>query len=394
MATLEDRKSRALDLIPTPHLTDPNISETFVDSAVAKSRVQDFAFNQGFAVVTLSHDRTRRILVLACTQHGSHTKKWRKTPLEDRKRINTKVSANDCPFRIRVIQKKDDTVWRISKLDLHHNHNMNPDPFQFNEHKDRDPDRETAILHAIGLRAAGTKYKQAQQVLLTHHVRLPAKTYWNLMRTNKLSPEDKIQVTLDTLESKGFHIRCLNKYLVEDNVRKRQVIEAFFFCSPEQVEMGRRFVSSFVVQTDSTFNTNELNMPLSILVGITNTISSFPLAYTFISSESAEAFKFVNACCKELFFWDDCPGPAVMLGGFSLGLSAAMVRKAGISVVEAGMSQAYELVNHLDALGSDCTLQLCSWHAAEALKARLIKEGYPKEIREQKDIGLHNLIWN
>lgn len=58
------------------------------------------------------------------------------------------------------------------------------------------------------------------------------------------------------------------------------------------------------------------------------------------------------------------------------------------------MSQAYELVNHLDALGIDCTLQLCSWHAAEALKARLIKEGYPKEIREQKDIGLHSLIWN
>lgn len=139
-------------------------------------------------------------------------------------------------------------------------------------------------------------------------------------------------MTLDTLESKSFHIRCLKKYLVEENVRQRQVIEAFLFCSPEQIEMGRIFVSNFVVQTDARFNTNELNMPLSILVGITNTMSSFPLAYTFISSESAEAFKFVNACYKENFFWDDCPGAAVMLGDFSLGLSAAMVRKAGISV--------------------------------------------------------------
>lgn len=26
-----------------------------------------------------------------------------------------------------------------------------------------------------------------------------------------------------------------------------------------------------------------------------------------------------------------------------------------------------------------------------AFKARLIKEGYPKEIREQKDVGLHSL---
>lgn len=110
---------------------------------------------------------------------------------------------------------------------------MNTDPFHFNEHKDRDQDRETAILHAIGLRAAGIKYKQAQQVLLTYHVRIPAKTYWNLIRTNKLPPEDTIQVTLDTLESKRFYIRFLKKYLVENNMQKRQVIEAFLFCSPE-----------------------------------------------------------------------------------------------------------------------------------------------------------------
>ncbi len=366
MAIFEDRKLRALALIPSTHLIAPDIDETFLDATVAKSRIQDYAFSQGFAVVTLNHDRVRQILVLVCTQHGTHTKNWEKTPTDERKRINTKVSANDCPFRPRIIQKKDDDVWRISKLDLDHNYLMNPDPFQFNEQRDRDPDRETAISHAIRLRAAGTKYKQAQQVFLTHHVRLPAKAYWNLMRTSKLSPEDKIQVTLDTWESKGFHIRCLKWYLVEGNVQQRQVIETFFFCSPEQIEMARRFVSSFVIQIYVTFNTNEINMPLSILVGIANTMVSFPMAYTFIFSQSVEAFKFVNACCKELFFWDNCPGPSVILRDFLIGLSAAMARNAGISIVEAGMNQGYELVNHLDALGSDCTLQLCSWHAAEA----------------------------
>lgn len=133
-------------------------------------------------------------------------------------------------------------------------------------------------------------------------MRLPAKTYWNLVRSKKLSSEEKIQVTLDTLEAKGFHLLCLKKYLVENNIRERQVIEAILFCSSEKIEMARRFVSGFLIQTDATFNTNELNMPLSILLGVTNTISSFPVAYTFISSESAEAFKFINACYKELFF--------------------------------------------------------------------------------------------
>ena len=100
---------------------------------------------------------------------------------------------------------------------------------------------------------------------------------------------------MDTLKSKGFHIRCLKKYLVEGNVRQRQVIGAIFFYSLEQIEMAQRFISSFVIQTDATFNTNELNMLLSILVRVNNTMASVPLAYTFISSESSEAFKFVNA---------------------------------------------------------------------------------------------------
>ena len=129
MATLEDRKLRALDLIPPTHLVAPDIDETFLDATAAKSRIQDYAFSQGFAVVTLNHDRVRRILVLVCIQYGTHTKNWRKTPKDERKRINTKVSANDRLFRLRIIQKKDDNIWQISKLDLDHNHGMNPDPF-------------------------------------------------------------------------------------------------------------------------------------------------------------------------------------------------------------------------------------------------------------------------
>ena len=76
------------------------------------------------------------------------------------------------------------------------------------------------------------------------------------------------------------------------------------------------------------------------------------------------------------------PGICNNIGRFFTWLSAAIVRKTDISVKKAKRSQAYELVNHLNALRSDCTLQLCFWHIAEALKAWLIKEGYPKEIKE------------
>ncbi len=95
---------------------------------------------------------------------------------------------------------------------------MNPNLFQFQEHKSRNPNFDKTLFHTIGLQEAGTKYKQAKQILLTHNMRLPDKTYWNLIRSSKLSLEEKIQVTLDTLEAKRFHFRCLKKYLVENNI--------------------------------------------------------------------------------------------------------------------------------------------------------------------------------
>ena len=212
------------------------------------------------------------------------------------------------------------------------------------------------------------------------------------MRTNKLSPKDKIKVTLDTLESKGFHIHSLNKYLVEDNIQKHQVIEAFFFVLQNKLRWNKDLLVVLLYKLMLHLTQMSLICLYQFLSKLPIPCLTFYWLIIFIFSKSAEAFKFVNTCCKELFFWDDCPRPAVMLGDFSLGLPATMVRKAGISVVEAGISQVYELVNYLDALKSDCTLQLCSWHAAKALKAWLIKEGYPKKIKKQKDIGLHSLI--
>lgn len=43
---------------------------------------------------------------------------------------------------------------------------------------------------------------------------------------------------------------------------------------------------------------------------------------------------------------------------------------------------AWEMSQAMDASRTDCTLHLCIWHAAEAIKKKLIKAGsYPLEIR-------------
>ena len=64
-----------------------------------------------------------------------------------------------------------------------------------------------------------------------------------------------------------------------------------------------------------------------MLVGITNTNQTFPAAYCYITSESAERFTFLFDCMKDIFFHDTCPGPRVILGDFAAGLTAAMHKK-------------------------------------------------------------------
>ena len=157
-------------------------------------------------------------------------------------------------------------------------------------------------------------------------------------------------------------------------------------------------MSGFLLETDATFNTNKLNLPLSVLVGITNTDLSFPVAYCYITSESAECFTFIFECMKELIFHDDCPGPGVILGDFAAGLTVAMQRKAKAPAIDldAALTIAREVAENLNqstmkAGEERCVLQLCTWHAAEAIKKRLIKAGkYPQEVRKK----LETLIWD
>lgn len=114
---------------------------------------------------------------------------------------------------------------------------------------------------------------------------------------------------------------------MECDQRSGRVVEHFFFCNSEQIRLTRRFISSFMVQTNATFNTNHLNLPISALVGKTNTQQTFHVAYFLITLESTEAFVFITQCMNDLFFYDDCPRPAVPIGDFNSGLSAEVLRR-------------------------------------------------------------------
>jgi hypothetical protein len=143
------------------------------------------------------------------------------------------------------------------------------------------------------------------------------------------------------------------------------------------------------------------------MVGIDNTGHTFPMAFMFITSESAKSFQFASECLTDLCFYN-CPQPSLMCGDFSKGLGAAVALQALLELAKASKENEDSFVNidnvvdgEVEGAGEflegdtiivdvvvglkgECTrLQLCEWHAIEAIKRRFVNCGrYSKDTRE------------
>ena len=334
---LARKMTRALALIPSTHKLPPRDGEVTDSKVAAHLRLQNWAFTQGFAVV-LNHGETkaREQHVFLCTRHSKKTRDTRKNTevtesgevKDNRKRPNTHTNWNKCPYKIKLRYYKRAAEWRLTIIDDHHNHAMLNDPFQLPEHSPRNPNKYAATEQGRDLREAGVKFSTARRVIRTKGLSLSVSEYYNLVgKGRKRTSHKELLYALKTLENKGFSVRLREKYIIKNNVKKAQEVQFFFFTCPQQITITRQFASQFVIITDAIFNTNENRLPLSVIVCVTNILKSIPIAYAFIESESTEAFLFMNECMKDLFFYDNCQGPAVLLGDFAAGLTAVMVRK-------------------------------------------------------------------
>ncbi len=319
--SLKIRIHKAIDVLPPAHLLPLSIGEMVTSLEKGKIRLQDYVFNQEFCLMVKIYDKKRQRLIMKCSRHKKKTRNTRKVKKKNKKKSVINVAFIDCRYRVKITFRKKrekEEQWQIIVLKDEHNHSMILDSFVFSNHKDRDPYREKTMQLTTSLRSSFIKYKQTQRIMKTQRLDITSKEYYNLIKfIDKKISQEQLTLILKTVELKNFHVRCLKKYVMKNDVRKHQVIELFFFCNTLQIRFARRFVSDFVIQTDATFNTNHLNMPLSVLMSITNTVKSFAVAYCFVSSESIEVFIFINSCIRDLIFHDDCSESAVMLGDFS-----------------------------------------------------------------------------
>jgi hypothetical protein len=97
-----------------------------------------------------------------------------------------------------------------------------------------------------------------------------------------------------------------------------------FWAHRKQLEAAQRFVADWLIIIDGTFNTNNLKLPLLMLIGVLNTNKTFPVAFLFCPSESAESIGFVWESLKAEYFQDDICVPRVVLGDWAAGLIASV----------------------------------------------------------------------
>jgi hypothetical protein len=149
-------------------------------------------------------------------------------------------------------------------------------------------------------------------------------------------------------------------------------------------------------------------MPLSVMVGINNIGKTFPMAFCYITSESAISFKWVSEQLTDLIFYD-CLWPMVVCGDFSKGLGKCVadkadedIRKDREAVEKARQAKALLFADDsisssdenedkdtivvdvvVNSEGERMILQLCEWHATvEPLYKHSIGNGIRMLISE------------
>lgn len=147
---LDERIQKTTALLPPSHRLPPRVKEDlFASQDDAKTRYQDWAFTQGFAIGVEKNDLKNGLYVLGCSRHRKEAKNTRKKG--DWVRPASKTNAMDCPFRLRITWQEDCQVWQQVTCNLERSHAMCPDPFVFIQHRERDPDRSATEALALGM---------------------------------------------------------------------------------------------------------------------------------------------------------------------------------------------------------------------------------------------------
>lgn len=284
---------RAIDRIPPSHLLPPSKNEIFDTPDDAWTRLQNYAFSQGFAIVTDQCGKTNPRKFYRCIHHSIETRNWRKL-LEHKREIdpehgitrlqeNTKIKAKGCEQRV-FIAYKDLTRGRSNKTQVlglgkqKHSHNLFLNPLDYKIHQQRQPDYTKALLLAKTYRFFGSTYKQSIRILKNTPKKpdevfhLKKKKQYNLVPFITRSRDKILTRLLEYLDDPNFIAKV--RYIYVKNKLEifiKRVLQQIVLINYYQQRLAKRFTSDFCIQNDAIFNTNTYKLLLFMTVDVINT---------------------------------------------------------------------------------------------------------------------------
>ncbi len=81
-SALQTRIEKAIELLPSSHLLPPRDGEAFLSLEGAKTRLQDYAFTRGFALVVEQNDKQRKTVLFDFSRH--HKKQQNISKVEEK----------------------------------------------------------------------------------------------------------------------------------------------------------------------------------------------------------------------------------------------------------------------------------------------------------------------
>ena len=361
--------------------------------------MQNYVFSQNYAIVIIqSSNKTRTRYIFQCSRYDVKNKNIKKLTKKNKQRSNIKHQFFDCFYKVRLVYYKKTKKWIIILKKTKHNHSSLDNFFEHKRaHKNKNSNKTKTKRFDKKLKKFNTKYKQINKTFRCHKLRLSKIKYQNLMRKmQKRISNEKFRYVLQMLENKNFHIRIQKQWYYNNNEKTHKKIQFFWFCNKKQIKLTRWFENETCIIIDTTFNTNDLLLFLSMLMIVTNIDINFFIAYCFVISKSIETFLFLYDCIKNLLFHDKCFDFVVLLNDFVVKLIVSMIKKRQVkiksmkkrkqilvNIVEKTISMTYKIQIQMFETNNDCKLQCYTWHVVQTIKKKLINESYSIVLRER-----------
>ena len=358
---------RMVNALPVAWLLEPETGEEFDDLDHCNCRMRGHALANGYDIVRKGGGtKANPTYRFRCIFHGTETKNSRK--LEDhveyddegkittkRQRERTNVRQLNCPWAAicsyKDVGKRGSGDKRYILTVQNGTHSCQPadDPFSFPAHLKASEEFKEALHQAKKHRQQILSYSESRRLIDAEDfsVVVSSRDYYNSVR--KEVPDKSKSRTIDALlvmlEENSFVFRT--RISIEEDKQgvaiSRKLIQ-IWFAHRKQLEAAQRFVADWLVVIDGTFNTNKDRLPLLVVVGVLNSGQTFPVAFSYCPSESAESIEFVWESLKMECFTGDVPPPRVVLGDWAGGLIASVPKAF-----------------------PDSQYQGCDWHAVGAM---------------------------